>query len=255
MKNVIAVMFVVFLAPVVWAEKPKVKIDEHIKNALQDPRFRQAVKEEVCTSSPVKKKSAKKVVKKKAPKPAPRPIPGPQGPQGLPGPQGPEGQRGPMGPVGAQGPRGKDGAPGAIGPQGPQGPNAKFAILATGFTTGFNTSAMLSGRLMLELGKYLGFELEGGWGLSDDRHMATMATGAVMCRLWKELRLAAGPVGWWNVGHFKGVREQYLGGKVGLRLVYRHLLVSADVAMGADGKAPGNWRYATGGLVSGGVRF
>lgn len=279
MKKLALVSFVMFLSSIVWAEKPKsaaatqpvkttkVKkakgLDPSTKAALNDPDFRAAMKQDICDPTP------KKVVKKAPPKKAApakkvvkkvnvrqnvsvgvtNSVPGPMGPAGPVGPQGLSGKDG------KDGKDGKNGAVGAVGPRGPAGPGAHFVIMPTVFLTRSGVSGLLSGRLVLGLGRQAGFEIDAGAGLSPYRRFATSVSGAIVLRAGKWFAVGVGPIGWWDIGDWHGVKEQYLGVKAGVRFAPWKFVFSVDATMGALGKSPGLWKYATGGLFSAGVRF
>ena len=270
MRKIVAMSFILALSSTSWAEKPqpvaatqpakKVKkatvLDPGTKAALKDTEFRDAMKQEVRDPKPSPKKAPpKKPAKKFVPRSMslPEPIVGPMGPMGLAGPQGPMGLAGSAGP---QGLAGHDGHSGPVGQRGRAGPAAKFAIIPTVFVTSSGVSGFLSGRLVLVLGNRFGFEIDAGAGLSPHRRFATSVSGAVLLRFTSILALGVGPIGWWDIGDWQGVKEQYLGAKAGVRfLPLERVVVSLDMTAGALGKSPGLWRYATGGLFSLGVRF
>jgi len=284
MKKSLIAFFILAFSSTVWAEKPqpaaatpsakqKVKkadpLDPATKAALKNPDFRKAMAEEVkaeCNPTPKKAKKAppkkaapaKKVVTKKVhirqnvsvgvTNPVPGPV-GPAGPQGLAGANGKDGRDG------KDGKDGKNGAMGVVGPRGPAGPGAKFVIMPTAFVTSSGVSALLSGRLILGLGRQVGFEIDAGAGLSPHRRFATSVSGAIVLRAGKWFAIGAGPIGWWDVGDWHGVKEQYLGCKAGVRFTPWIFVFSADALLGAMGRSPGLWKFAPGGLFSAGVRF
>ena len=266
MRKIFVMSLILAFSSTAWAEKPQAcTLDPDMKEALKNPQVRQAVREDVCPPPP------RKVVAKKAPpKPAAKrlvkkvtvrqnvsvgvqsPVPGPHGLQGLTGSVGPQGLSGYNG---RDGKDGRDGIPGIVGPQGPAGPGAKFVIMPTMFVTSSGVSGLLSGRLILGLGHQVGFELDAGAGLSPHRRFSTSVSGAILLRVAKWFAYGLGPIGWWDVGDFHGVKEQYVGCKVGVRFASWIFVLSVDATAGALGKSPGLWRYATGGLFSLGARF
>lgn len=258
MLKIVTLSFVVAFSSTSWADKPNVcTFDPDMKEALKDPQVRQAVREDVCPPLP-KKAIAKKAPPKKAVKKVTlrqNVSVGVQSP--VSGPMGPVGPTGPQGLVGHNGHDGKDGLPGAsiVGPRGPAGPGAKFVIMPTAFVTPSGVSGLLSGRLILKLGHQVGLELDAGGGLSSHRQFATSVSGAIVLRAAEWFAIGVGPIGWWDVGDFHGVKEQYIGCKAGVRFTPWILVFSVDATAGALGKSPGVWRYATGGLFSVGLRF
>ena len=236
LKQVLAIIFIVFVILILSAIAAQAVPAPVGPRCSQEQLDRCAEVATLAAENVCKCPATRKLVKRRAVvKPAAKPVV-------VVGPQGPAGPRGPAGP---QGPAGASWRP-------------EVAVFGALLALRSGIAGFVASRLRCGLGPRWGVEVEGWFGTTPAQNFGSYAAGGASYQ-WKMLEIAGGPIGYWDVGNFRGVKEQFFGARVGGRVFFGDcIVISLDAAAGALGSVENQevvWRFAPAGMVSVGLKF